>query len=172
MEGRKFLDFLDMVDGGGAGGMGDKFEGGGLLSALANLGGSPYGSEDEKRRAAREAFYRSQNAGAPSASPRPMARPAQPVQRPMARPAAQSPMQMFGGQPPAAYTPPPPTAAQRFGNMPPAAYSPTPGPSINPANAYGPAFTFEDFVAGLGPVAQTASPEDLMTAYRQHMMGY
>lgn len=32
--------------------------------------------------------------------------------------------------------------------------------------------TFEQFVAGLGPVAQTASPEALMTAYRQHMMGY
>jgi hypothetical protein len=32
--------------------------------------------------------------------------------------------------------------------------------------------TFEEFVAGLGPIAQTASPEALMTAYRQHMMGY
>ena len=31
--------------------------------------------------------------------------------------------------------------------------------------------TFEQFVAGLGPIAQTASPEALMTAYRQHMMG-
>lgn len=57
MEKRKFLDFLDMIDGGGAGRMGDEFEGGGLLSTLGNLVAKPYGSEDERRRAAREAFY-------------------------------------------------------------------------------------------------------------------
>lgn len=54
---RKFLDFLDMFDGGGAGMSGDKFEGGGLISALGNLVASPYGSEDEARRNARMAFY-------------------------------------------------------------------------------------------------------------------
>ena len=57
---RKFLDFLDRFDGGGAGAMGDKFEGGGLLSLLGNLLASPYGSEDERRAAARRAFYESQ----------------------------------------------------------------------------------------------------------------
>ena len=31
MEKKRFLDFLDRLDGGGAGQMGDKFEGGGLL---------------------------------------------------------------------------------------------------------------------------------------------
>ena len=33
----KFLDFLDMIDGGGAGQRGDQFEGGGIFSWLANL---------------------------------------------------------------------------------------------------------------------------------------
>ena len=128
MEGRKFLDFLDMIDGGGAGQMGDKFEGGGLFSALGNLGGSPYGSEDEKRRAAREAFYSSQNiGGAPMAStPPPQVipnAPAAPANAPVGSgmtpannyvaPPAQSPMEMFGGQPPAAYTPPPPQYSGR-----------------------------------------------------------
>ena len=43
MADRKFLDFLDMIDGGGAGQMGDKFQGGGLYSVLGNLVASPYG---------------------------------------------------------------------------------------------------------------------------------
>jgi hypothetical protein len=45
----KFLDFIDMIDGGGAGTMGDKFEGGGILSMLANALATPYGSEDDER---------------------------------------------------------------------------------------------------------------------------
>ena len=53
MANAKFLDFLDMIDGGGAGKMGDKFEGGGIFSALANMIASPYGSEDEARKRAR-----------------------------------------------------------------------------------------------------------------------
>ena len=63
MEKKRFLDFLDMFDGGGAGQMGDKFEGGGLLSLLGNIFGSPYGSEDPERRAARQAFYGSDQIG-------------------------------------------------------------------------------------------------------------
>lgn len=70
MEKKRFLDFLDMFDGGGAGQMGDKFEGGGLLSMLGNALGSPYGSEDPERRAARQAFYGSdQIGGGPMAMP-------------------------------------------------------------------------------------------------------
>lgn len=46
----KYIDFMDMIDGGGPGKMGGKFEGGGLLSLLANAVASPYGSEDEERR--------------------------------------------------------------------------------------------------------------------------
>ena len=53
MANAKFLDFLDMIDGGGAGKMGDKFEGGGIFSALANMIAKPYGSEDEARKRAR-----------------------------------------------------------------------------------------------------------------------
>ena len=54
----KFLDFLDMIDGGGAGQRGDEFKGGGIFSMLANLMPiNPYGSEDPTRARARDAFY-------------------------------------------------------------------------------------------------------------------
>lgn len=46
----QYRDFMDMIDGGGAGKMGDRFEGAGLLSLLANVFAKPYGSEDEERR--------------------------------------------------------------------------------------------------------------------------
>ena len=42
----RYRDFMDMIDGGGAGRMGGEFEGGGLLSVLANAFATPYGSED------------------------------------------------------------------------------------------------------------------------------
>lgn len=70
----KFLDFLDMIDGGGAGQRGDMFEGGGIFSALANLMPiNPFGSEDPTRRRARDEFYGgllgdSQQSGAISAA--------------------------------------------------------------------------------------------------------
>ena len=57
----KFLDFLDMIDGGGAGQRGNQFEGGGIFSMLANLMPiNPYGSEDKTRRRARDAFFAQQ----------------------------------------------------------------------------------------------------------------
>ena len=57
----KFLDFLDMIDGGGAGQRGNQFEGGGIFSMLANLMPiNPYGSEDKTRREARDAFFAEQ----------------------------------------------------------------------------------------------------------------
>ena len=46
----KFLDFMDMIDGGGRGQMGGEFKGGGIFSELANLIATPYGSEDPERR--------------------------------------------------------------------------------------------------------------------------
>ena len=49
MDRKKFLDFMDMIDGGGAGQTGDRFQGGGLFSALANAVATPYGSEDDER---------------------------------------------------------------------------------------------------------------------------
>ena len=87
---RKFLDFLDMFDGGGAGKMGDNFEGGGILSMLANALASPYGSEDEARKNARMAAYDEYaNNGAPITHQQP--------QRPQQRP--QPPIQVYGGGP-------------------------------------------------------------------------
>lgn len=50
---KEYVDFLDRFDGGGAGRTGNSFEGGGLLSALANIFATPYGSEDRSRRAQR-----------------------------------------------------------------------------------------------------------------------
>ena len=50
----KFLSFLDMIDGGGAGQMGGEFQGGGILSEIANMIATPYGSEDPRRRAIAE----------------------------------------------------------------------------------------------------------------------
>ena len=40
----QFLDFMDMINGGGAGASGNKFEGGGILSSIANSLFSPRGS--------------------------------------------------------------------------------------------------------------------------------
>lgn len=49
MDQKRYIDFYDMIDGGGAGQAGDKFQGGGLFSALANLVADPYGSQDPER---------------------------------------------------------------------------------------------------------------------------
>ena len=110
MADRKFLDFLDMIDGGGAGQMGDKFEGGGLYSLLGNLVGSPYGSKDEERKAARMAAYGSDNIGGPPMQiPPPVVTvaPPTPQERYDMNPPAQSPLEMFGGMAPAPYSPEP-----------------------------------------------------------------
>lgn len=56
----RFLDFLDMINGGGAGASGNTFQGGGLLSDIANAIAKPYG-------------YRERQAAMQQA--RPMARP-------------------------------------------------------------------------------------------------
>ena len=132
MEKKRFLDFLDMFDGGGAGQMGDKFEGGGLLSAIGNAFGSPYGSEDPERMAARQAFYNSDNiGGAPMTSASP------PQVMPQQANYATEPnyADRFGvPMPVPAFEP---NYADRFGVPMPVPASA--GPSINPANAYGPA---------------------------------
>ncbi len=44
----QYLNLLDMFDGGGAGKSGDRFEGGGLLSVLANLVATPAGTEQRR----------------------------------------------------------------------------------------------------------------------------
>ena len=126
---------IDMINGGGAGRAGQRFEGGGLLSELGNALFRPYGFEERMGQV------------------RPQARPMQaPMQPPM---------------PPLTYGPQNPRRAPQ----------PMQPPMGGGRTAVGPQrlsvpLTFEEFVAGLGPVAQTATPEALMTAYRQHMMGY
>jgi hypothetical protein len=45
----KYRGLLDMINGGGANAEGDKFQGGGLLSILANALATPYGSEDRAK---------------------------------------------------------------------------------------------------------------------------
>ena len=171
---RKFLDFMDRFDGGGAGKMGDEFEGGGLLSVLANMAVSPYGSEDETRRKARQDFYSSQNiGGGPQGGgarvSRPVARPAAPVSfadmegqyssAPASSyaPAAQTalaPIDQFGGMPPAPYTALPPSSAlQATGG-----YAPPTGER-----------SYTEFLNLLGPdVVRTNSPENLVAAYQEY----
>lgn len=50
--GQRFTGLLDMLDGGGAGQSGDRFEGGGLLSMLGNLFAKPLEAQDNVERIA------------------------------------------------------------------------------------------------------------------------
>lgn len=50
--GKRFTGILDMLDGGGAGASGDKFEGGGLLSMLGNLFAKPLEAQNNVERIA------------------------------------------------------------------------------------------------------------------------
>lgn len=139
---RRVSALMDMINGGGEGRAGQRFEGGGLLSEIGNAMFRPYGFEERMGQVRPQA--------------RPMQAPMQPpMQQPM--PPAMSPFERFGGQA--------------------SGSSPMQQPMGGGRTAMGPQrlpvpMTFEEFVAGLGPIAQTASPEALMTAYRQHMMGY
>ena len=199
---RKFLDFMDRFDGGGAGKMGDEFEGGGLLSVLANMAASPYGSEDEMRRKARQDFYSSQNIGGGSQGggarvSRPMARPSQMpmVEPPMnAFPGMQdmrrsgqfnpdAPVPSFppnmSGAPAAGYAPAAQTAKSPFqehGGMPPAPYTPLAKSPFQEHGGMQPAFTeansFATFISGLGPEARNNTLGELLEAHRLHMQGY
>jgi hypothetical protein len=124
MADRKFLDFLDMIDGGGAGQMGDKFEGGGLYSALGNLVASPFGSQDEERKKARMAAYGSDDIGGPPLqAPPPVGTVGGGAPASVAPPTEQ---ERYGMNPPAAYTPPAQSPLEMFGGMDPAPYSPEP----------------------------------------------
>ena len=51
--GKRFTGLMDMLDGGGAGASGDKFEGGGLLSMLGNLFAKPLEAQDNVERIAK-----------------------------------------------------------------------------------------------------------------------
>jgi len=52
--GKRFTGLMDMLDGGGAGASGDRFEGGGLLSVLGNLFAKPLEAQDNIERIARD----------------------------------------------------------------------------------------------------------------------
>ena len=101
----RFLDFIDMIDGGGAGKFGKEFEGGGIFSMLANALATPYGSEDdERRRKLRQmrGLLAPDESIAPKAAPRPTVTrgggtgQAQAQVRPQTRPAQSMP---FGSTP-------------------------------------------------------------------------
>ena len=116
----KFLDFIDMIDGGGAGTMGDKFEGGGIFSMLANALATPYGSEDKERmRRVRQmrGLLAPDESIAPRAAPRPTVTrgggTGQAQVRPQARPA---PSMAFGSTPVGGGMPAAPSMT--FGNIP------------------------------------------------------
>ena len=120
----RFLDFIDMIDGGGygEGKMGDKFEGGGIFSMLANALATPYGSEDKERmRRVRQmrGLLAPDESISPRAAPRPTvtrgggAGQAQAQVRPQARPAQSMP---FGSTPVGGGMPAAPSMT--FGNIP------------------------------------------------------
>lgn len=124
---RKFLDFLDMIDGGGAGKMGDSFEGGGLLSLLGNEFATPYGSEDKDRRARRMAAHGLLDKAAPAgAGTRPRSAPPASPLRPQGRPQIKTDLDPFGGAGPNIAG----AAAERGMGL-----DPFGGDGFNPANA-------------------------------------
>jgi hypothetical protein len=202
---RRVSALIDMINGGGAGRAGQRFEGGGLLSDIGNQLFRPYGFE-ERMGQVRPQARPMRPPMAPAAAPAPAPAPAMPAPPmgggrtavgPQRLPMPQSEAELFQMfmnaspeeqariyrdllAPPMGAAPAPAPAMspfERFGGQAPAAYEP-PLPNMGGGRtAVGPQrlpmpLTFEQFVAGLGPVAQTASPEALMTAYRQHMMGY
>ncbi len=132
----KFLDFIDMIDGGGAGKFGKEFEGGGIFSVLANALATPYGSEDEERmRKLRQmrGLLAPDESTAPKAAPRPTVTrgggAGRTQVRPQTRPAQSMP---FGSTPVGGGMPAAPSMT--FGNIPvgggmPAARAASQGPS-------------------------------------------
>jgi len=116
----KFLDFIDMIDGGGAGKFGKEFEGGGIFSVLANALATPYGSEDEERmRKLRQmrGLLAPDESIAPKAAPRPTVTrgggAGRTQVRPQPRPAQSMP---FGSTPVGGGMPAAPSVT--FGNIP------------------------------------------------------
>ena len=116
----RFLDFIDMIDGGGAGKFGKEFEGGGIFSMLANALATPYGSEDEERmRKLRQmrGLLAPDESIAPKAAPRPTVTrgggTGRTQVRPQARPAQSMP---FGSTPVGGGMPAAPSMT--FGNIP------------------------------------------------------
>ena len=116
----KFLDFIDMIDGGGAGKFGKEFEGGGIFSVLANALAAPYGSEDEERmRKLRQmrGLLAPDESIAPKAAPRPTVTRGGGAGRAQVRPQARPLQSMpFGSTPVGGGMPAAPSMT--FGNIP------------------------------------------------------
>ena len=70
--GKRFTGLMDMLDGGGAGASGDRFEGGGLLSMLGNLFAKPIEAQDNVERIAADASATRALTDAIKPEPRPM----------------------------------------------------------------------------------------------------
>jgi hypothetical protein len=151
--GNGYQGFNDMIDGGGAGQSGQSFEGGGLLSMIANMIAKPRGSQQGQPEQAMGGLLS------------PQARPQMPMQ-------AQPMQPQFPNTPPPGFQPPtqnPHPQMYQPMTQPPMQYSgrgdlgmPTPPP-----------LGFEEFVMGLGPSATTVSPEVLREAYRLEILeGY
>jgi len=81
MDQKRYIDFKDMFDGGGAGKMGDTFQGGGLFSLIANMIADPYGSKDPERRKERMKALGLLDTGMDMSTP-----PAAPVVEPVVQP--------------------------------------------------------------------------------------
>ena len=109
-----------MIDGGGAGTMGDKFEGGGIFSMLANALATPYGSEDEERmRKLRQmrGLLAPDESIAPKAAPRPTVTRGGGTGRTQVRPQTRPSQSMpFGSTPVGGGMPAAPSMT--FGNIP------------------------------------------------------
>jgi hypothetical protein len=153
--GNGYQGFNDMIDGGGAGQSGQSFEGGGLLSMIANMIAKPRGSQQGQ----------SEPMGGLLS---PQARPAQPL--PM-MPAPQPMQPQYPNTAPPGFQPPTQNPHPQMFQPPmqqPMQYS-GPGSVGMPAP---PSLGFEEFVMGLGPSAATVSPDVLREAYRLHMEGY
>lgn len=106
-QGDRVVSLRDMIDGGGKGRSGDKFEGGGILSLIANMVATPYGSQRERKFGL---IPGEKSPQAPAQSFRPMQRPAAAEVTPPTAAELLAGDQAaydaaFGGQTPAEYDP-------------------------------------------------------------------
>jgi len=128
-----FLNFMDMIDGGGAGDSGNEFQGGGLLSDIGNALFQPAGYRERQRRMSEVR---------PQMRPMDMGPQAQPMPSP--QPMQSNPM-ASGMTPANAYVPPMPE------------YSTS---GMNPGNAYVPQQPMQEYsTSGMTPANAYTGPD-------------
>ena len=146
--GSGYQGLIDMINGGGAGQAGQQFQGGGILSDIANAVAKPRGYYD-----------RMQAPGGPMQAPMQIMQPVQPMPapqpmvRPMPRPAPTPAPVVGSGMTPANAYAPPPRQPMSSG--------------MTPANNYAASLSFEDFRRMLGDAAGKYDRETEMDAYRR-----